>query len=193
MVTALETITADTGAFYIYGVVSGALPDPCEVEGIETGSGVFLIGSAELACVVSNVSAAEYRNQAHKDDSARLAWISPRALRHNEILCYLQKYTTIIPFKFGTLCSSVDDVQKILQTFRQIFTNLLQKFRGREEWALNVYLDKSKVTQHLQELHPQLLDFNESAINCSPGEAYFLKKKRQKLIAKLTEEFAETV
>jgi len=56
-------------------------------------------------------------------------------------------------------------------------TALLERLRNREEWGVNVYLDKNLLMATITSLSPRLKDLTERAANASPGESYLLKKR----------------
>ena len=185
------TLTGET-CVYLYGIVASRSLGPQGLEdmlhGIEDASGMFLIEAGNLACVAVCVQSSEYRDRLREDASNQLAWLGPRALRHHEILRNLHEITTVVPFKFGTLCESTGEVQHILQQLQEPFTRLLKHFEGREEWAVRVFVDESATMRHLEETNSQLIGLRVSGPDSSPGEAYFLQKRRQKLAADLVNE-----
>ena len=158
------TLTGET-CVYLYGIVASRSLGPQGLEdmlhGIEDASGMFLIEAGNLACVAVCVQSSEYRDRLREDASNQLAWLGPRALRHHEILRNLHEITTVVPFKFGTLCESTGEVQHILQQLQEPFTRLLKHFEGREEWAVRVFVDESATIGTWRKLIP-----NSSACVC---------------------------
>jgi len=186
----LETasILKPTSCLYLYGVVSAAPAGLEEICGIENQSSLFVIESEGLGCVVSHVPASEYTQRRNENPSAQLEWLTPRALRHDEILRHLSSLTTVVPFKFGTLSANIGHVQEILEKFQQPFRFLLDQFKDREEWTVKVYAEEALVRQHIECNDPELMGTDDVHSNQSEGHAYFLKKKREMLAANLTAE-----
>lgn len=163
---------------YLYGIVRRSDLDLAGVKGIEGGADVFLVRGGELACAVSPVSRAEYNQETLTARAQQLDWIAPRAVRHQQVVHRLLATGAVIPLKFGTLCSTGDDVRDILFLARQEpWLRLLEFLQGREEWGVRIYADANLTRQALE----QECSATDGVRPASPGEAYFLKKKRQKL------------
>ncbi len=128
----MQTKTALNGetCLYLYGVVASHSIEPSRLRAVEDAPGVFLVHAGNLACVASKVSVADYRdrprdtppNQPKNQLGDHLEWLAPRVMRHHEMVRNLHEITTIVPFKFGTLCASASQVQEILQQLRQPLT-----------------------------------------------------------------------
>ena len=194
----MQTKTALNGerCLYLYGVVASHSIEPNRLRTVEDASGVFLVHTGNLACVASSVRVADYRDQSQdippnqpKNQLGNcLEWLAPRVMRHHEMIRNLHEITTVVPFKFGTLCASASQAQEILQQLRQPLTRLLGHFDGREEWGVRVVVDQAATMRSIEEMAPELIALRKSAAEQSPGEVYFLQKRRQKLAAALVQE-----
>lgn len=190
----METASAlkPESCLYLYAVVSEVPGDLNVITGVEEDSHLFAIHSDSLSCIVSNVPASEYCHPCHENPSKQLEWITPRALRHDEIVRHLHSLTTTVPFKFGTLCATSRQLQEILDKFRGSFLDLLDRFKGREEWTVKAYVDGALIAQEV-ERDPQLRALAENQASQSQGHAYFLQKKKEKLATTLADELIASI
>lgn len=185
----METASAlkPESCLYLYAVVSTVPEDLNEIPCVEGQSHLFAVQSGGLNCIASNVPAAEYCRQVHESPSKQLEWITPRALRHDEIVRHLYSVTTTVPFKFGTLCATPAHLHQILDKYRGSFLDLLDRFQGREEWTVKAYVDQGLIAEQVEK-DPQLLALFETQTGQLQGHAYFLQKKREKLAAALADD-----
>jgi hypothetical protein len=162
---------------YLYGIVRRSALDLSGVDGIEGARDVVFVGTSELACAVSPVPRAAYNQETLNLRGQQLDWLGPRAMRHQQVIDHLRQTGAVIPLKFGTLCSKVEDVRDILQAHRQPLLHSLEFLQGRDEWGVKVYADADLTGQAID----QAGGAPKETAPVSPGEAYFLRKKRQKL------------
>jgi hypothetical protein len=164
---------------YLYGFASRALPLP-QIMGVEEGSEVSLIEVADLACAVSLVPAADYqREPGTMGGEEQLAWVTPRAWRHHEVVRHLHAAGTIVPLKFGTLCTGEIDVKAMLHGLHDPLDELLARFDGKDEWTLRVTADLRAWGATLQATRPELASMENQGRGLPEGRAYFARKRLQ--------------
>lgn len=188
----MEALSNGT-ALYLYGIVAhpAALP-PCDA--VEAGTAIDVIAGERAACVVSRVPAREYEPEAKGRDAAeQLAWVTPRAWRHHDVVRKLHTTTTVIPLKFGTLCESADDVRALLARCAEPICAMLDRFHGRDEWTLSIRLDSDRVTGRFERDDPELRALCAQERTVPEGRAFFVRKKRhQRTTALMAAELAAT-
>jgi hypothetical protein len=59
----------------------------------------------------------------------------------------------------------------------------LERIKGCEEWALNLYIDKTALAEKISNLSPKLTDLLRRAEKSSQGQAYLLQKQAEKMRA----------
>ena len=177
-------------AVYMYGL----LAPTAAVDGltaVEDGREVFLISSGSVACAATIVA-----GEAWLDEKAAAAesadWITPRAWRHHEVLRMLHATGGVVPLKFGTLCADVDAVKGILGRLREPIADLLEQFRGRDEWTLRTVVDEAVLSAAIQQGNPELLALQEAS-DLPAGRAYFLRKRLQKTTSELMEKYVDMI
>ena len=165
---------------YLYGLV----PPTADLSGlaaIEEGAGVFLVSLDDVACAVTAVPAAAYEQPAASASAAeQLEWVTPRAWRHHEILRRLHVGGTVVPLKFGTLCSTAGQVEEMLRRFRAPIVERLQHFTGKDEWTLRICHDAGAHAAAVQARDPDLLALQDEIRALPEGRAYFMRKKLQR-------------
>jgi hypothetical protein len=53
----------------------------------------------------------------------------------------------------------------------------LARLKGREEWGLNVYVERARLREQVASISPRLREMEEAAAGSPPGRAYLLRKK----------------
>jgi hypothetical protein len=189
----METALSNPTALYLYGIVAHPIELP-RYSAVEDGTSIEVIAKDRLACVVSTVSARDYHSPATGRTAAeQLEWVTPRALRHHDIVCRLHQTTTVIPLKFGTLSGCADDVRDMLDRCAGPIAALLDRFHNKDEWGLTIRIDAGLVTERFERDDPALRELCEEERTLPEGRAYFVRKRRQRLAAALHDaEFAAT-
>ena len=172
-----DSLLAPSQCFYLYGILRSAPLEIPALGGIEGRGDVSLVSFRDLACAVSPVPLSEYGSEQMEERARQLEWVAPRALGHQQVVQWLWQAAPVVPLKFGTLCSSLDKVRELLQGHYDTLIRLLDFFSGREEWGVKVYVDEPLAARAVERLVSQP---GEGA-GLSDGQAYFLRKKRQRV------------
>jgi hypothetical protein len=177
----------DDAVLYLYGFVLPSI-DLSGLTGVlDKRPDVFLIQMGGVACAASLVPAGEYKGPPASDGAAeQLEWVAPRAWHHHEVLQHVHTAGTVVPFKFGTLCPSVQDVHTMLRRLRGRILDLLAYFRGKDEWTLNVCADNEALAA-LHATEPELLALELEAAGLPDGRRYFARKKCERAAAAFVE------
>jgi gas vesicle protein GvpL/GvpF len=161
-----------------------AVVDPSELEQIDDPA-LLLVRHEDLGCVVRVVLASEYAAAQPESSRDQLEWLAPRAIEHHDLLLRLMRLTSVVPLKFGSLCGTAVDVQEMLRDNCERFRQLVHHVRSREEWAVNLYVDRDRALRRLESSETALGEIDEIALTRPDGEAYLLRKKKQKLANEL--------
>jgi len=148
--------------YYLYGIipVSGALPTD------------QLITYKNLAAVFKMVPASEFDSDNISLNLQDLAWLEQQVVAHNARLQEVIKHGTVVPFKFGSLFSSKQAVEKMLQERYVSFSDMLSELQGQVEWGL-------KLSQNNKALRDSFAHSEERDSSLSPGQAFLAKKRRE--------------
>lgn len=175
---------SDPTALYLYGLVAlpsagTALPD------LGDGTDVHVIAHTDVGCAVSPVLASDYEAPDGSNATEQLAWVTPRAWRHHEVLRRLHSTMTVIPFKFGMLCPDESAVAALLRHVHDPARMLLSRFDGKDEWTLTMLLDQRALAAELQVGDTHLLALADEERRLPEGRAYFVRKRRERLLTEL--------
>ena len=144
---------------------------------IEEDASLELIVVDDFAAVTSQVPLSMYGEESLEDNLNEAAWTAVRAMRHERVVEYFAKRTGAVPLRFGTIYLERDGVERMLSEKSDELKEILQRIGGSEEWGVNVFSDREKLSNAVTELSPKLRDLTEQARNTSPGQAYLLQKK----------------
>jgi gas vesicle protein GvpL/GvpF len=167
---------------YLYGLVRPS-SDAAAIVSAESGGDIFAIDFAHVTCVAGIVDGDEYRQPRESGAAAQLDWVGPRAVRHHQVVRRLHGAGTVLPFKFGTLCSSAAALESALVTRRDSIAALFRRLDAKDEWTLKMSADESRLARATETSDPDLIALAREADRAAPGRAYFLRKKRQVAIA----------
>jgi hypothetical protein len=144
---------------------------------IEDSAAVELIDAGNLAAIVSSVPSTSYDEMSLAEHLTDPSWTALRAMRHENVVEHFARRTSVVPLRFGTIYLERARIETMLSDNNLRLTALLERLRNREEWGVNVYLDKNLQMATITSLSPRLKDLTERAANASPGESYLLKKR----------------
>jgi hypothetical protein len=176
---------------YLYGFVTPPV-ELADLTGVEDDVALELIHAGEIACVVSAVPGPEYQRSGGAASAARqLEWIAPRASRHHAVVCRLHAQTTIVPLKFGTLCSCADDVRALIGGMREQVLATLDRVRDNDEWTMRIQLDAGRTGALIEREDAELAALAAEERALPEGRAYFVGKRRQRRAADLFAAYCE--
>lgn len=157
MPTALTLAPDD--AVYLFALCrSGVSRDAMGMDGLSLGEGanastddfgepVLLACTPEVWAVVSVVPRPTWAGDAAAGNMDSLAWVAPRATRHEEIVEAVMEAGPAYPARFGTLFSSGTRLAAVVQDHRDPVVRYLDRVEGAEEWAIKLLLDREKATR----------------------------------------------
>ncbi|HEV7890369.1 MAG TPA: GvpL/GvpF family gas vesicle protein [Pyrinomonadaceae bacterium] len=169
------------GALYVYCVgareelatlFGGELPDAMEGAG-----GIEPVEAGDLAAVACAVPLADYGEGGLESRLTDAAWTATRALRHERAVEHFARRATVVPLRFGTIYLSRENVARMLEERRAQLRSALARLEGREEWGLNVYVERARLREQVASLSERLREMEETAAASPPGRAYLLRKK----------------
>ncbi|MCB2261776.1 MAG: GvpL/GvpF family gas vesicle protein [Candidatus Thiosymbion ectosymbiont of Robbea hypermnestra] len=166
---------------YLCGLVpadTATLPAGAGVDGLHPLERLALGG---LTAVVSRVSRREFVGPAAEDRLRELAWVGPRALRHQAIIRALMDQGPVIPVRFATLFSDADALRERIAHHREALLGFLERTREQAEWSVKALYDRQAALARLTE---QTLAGGEDGLRAlPPGRRYFEEQKLRKAVA----------
>ncbi|MET0624377.1 MAG: GvpL/GvpF family gas vesicle protein [Pyrinomonadaceae bacterium] len=174
---------SETGAraFYVYCVGESAALAPLFVgelpDAIEDDSRLEAIEAEGLTAVVSSVPLEAYGEGALALRLADAAWTATRALRHERVAEYFARQTAVAPLRFGSIYLRREGVAAMLAGRASQLREVLARLGGREEWGLNVFVERAKLREEVTRVSERLRGLASQADAATPGQAYLLRKK----------------
>jgi hypothetical protein len=180
-----EGDAAEARAFYVYCVgESGALAplfDDALPDAIEDDSKLEAVEAEGLTAVVSTVPLAAYGEGALAERLTDAAWTATRALRHERVAEHFARRAAVAPLRFGSIYLRRGGVEQMLLERGAQLREVLARLGGREEWGLNVFVERARLREEVTRLSARLREMDERASAATPGQAYLLRKKIESL------------
>lgn len=175
----------EDAGIYLYGIVGAGPAESSGVlrqAGIDGKNRVYQVICRDLCGVVSNVSLAEFGEEALNANLQDMRWIKEKAFLHEHILEQVMKTCTVVPMKFCTIYKNKERLEEVLRENYDKFQAALRLLDGKEEWGVKIYFNPLLVESDCVEISEEVRELAKEAAAQSPGKGYFLKKKMDGLI-----------
>jgi uncharacterized protein YggL (DUF469 family) len=167
----------DEQALYLYSLTRGPAPD-VDHEGV-SGNGVRSIRLSDtFGAVVDVVERGAWAGEEAEANMQSLAWIGPRATRHEEVVEHASEGGPVYPARFGTLFSTVERLRAAAETHAEALDAFFDRVTGANEWALKGFLNRQAAADQLAQEATASDDASNEASDDKPGTAY-LKQRQQ--------------
>ncbi len=143
--------------------------------GIDVAYPLCLQTSADAVALYSEVSLEDFCGLEARERLADLAWVAPRALRHEEVILSVMRQAPVLPVRFGSVFSSLEVLAASLERHRKVLSRFFSETAGQKEWTLKAYADLPKARAQI--LATRLEAENEQLEGLSPGLRYFQEQK----------------
>lgn len=131
----------------------------------------------DVCAVVSEVALEDFCGPAAELQMQQLAWVGPRAFRHEEVVEEVMRHSPVLPVRFGTLFSSQKSLTEFLDTHRQTISQFFERVADQEEWSVKGLLDRKQAGQAL--ISARLAAQQEQLATLPPGTRYFQEQRIQ--------------
>ena len=167
----------DARALYVFCVARAgvALPDG---DGLDAAGSLHTVASAGLAALVCEVALADFTGPGGEANLGDLAWLGPRALRHEAVIEAAMGRTAVLPLRFGCLFSAASAVERWLARDAVAITTFLERAAGHAEWSLRGWIDVGACERALAASDPR-----RAALPSSPGARYLAEQRLRRDIA----------
>ena len=144
---------------------------------IEENVPLELITVENLAAVASKVPLSVFGAEAIDAHLSDAPWVTVRAMRHEQVVEHFARQTSVVPLRFGTIYLDVAGIEQMLEERHDQLCGLIERIRGREEWGVNLYLDRAVLLENITNISPRLREMADTAKAASPGQSYLMQKK----------------
>lgn len=164
-------------AIYLYCFARSDLLPGIEAKGLDGQSPLSLQLLSEVTAVIGRVSIEEFIGPEADKRMQDLAWLGPRACRHEEVIEEATHRSPVLPARFGTIFSSEEALDSYLKTNYETISKFLDYVADKEEWGVRGMMDRVKVKEN----HFSILLTEQERFLSSlpPGRRYFQEKRLQ--------------
>lgn len=171
--------------YYVYCIAERLAAQQLEAASfpaaIEDHAKLEWVTANDLAALASAVPLAVYGEQALDERLSDATWTAVRAMRHETVVEYVAKRTSVVPLRFGTIYLERSGIERMLSDKGRELAQIIERLRGREEWGVNVYSDRATLMATITTVSPRLRELARQAEAASPGQAYLIQKKIEAL------------
>ena len=203
-----NSILSDTSlGIYTYCLTRTRKSFPHTMMGIDGIHGVYLAEQDGIFAVISDVSLKEYNEETLEKNMTDVAWLIPRAKRHEEVIEFVMthatlnqhvnpdsplspplpisssfstgQHTPVVPLRFCTIYKNQEGLFKTIMPHKEKILNFLDYTVDKTEWSVKVFCDKTIFVKYSDKYkEPSAATAQTSLL---PGEAYLLAKKMRKI------------
>lgn len=124
--------------YYLYGIIKD-IPLKDTIPGIDKKENVFAASCKGIAGIISRVNLDEFGEVPLKQNLESLDWVRENVFSHERVIEEVMRQTTVIPMKFCTIFTATERILELLREKYDYFSNLLERYGGRNEWGVKVY------------------------------------------------------
>jgi len=165
---------------YLFGLVPAdtvIVPAGAGVDGVYPLEGLAL---GDLTAVVSTVSRWDFVGPEAEDHLRDLAWVGPRALRHQAVVRDLMDQGPVIPVRFATLFSDAEAPRARIVHHQATLLAFLERTRDQAEWSVKALYDRKAALARITE---RALAGRQAELTAlTPGRRYFEEQKLRKAV-----------
>jgi hypothetical protein len=143
--------------------------------GIDREHPLFVEIIGEVAAVLAGVNIGDFIGPEAQAKMEDLAWIGPRALRHEEVVLSAMEQGPVLPVRFGTVFSSIEAAAEPLRQRQDVLMKFFRETIDKKEWTLKGYVDRPQARVRMTAARPAAE--KEQLAGLSPGKRYFLEQK----------------
>ena len=143
--------------------------------GIDGEHSLFIETIGDIAAIFSEVPLDDFSGPEAQARMEDLAWIGPRALRHEEVIMAVMEQIPVLPVRFGTVFSSIEAMKEPLRRHRDTLSRFFRDTAGKKEWSIRAYVDRVQARSQIMTL--RLAAEKGQLEGLSPGKRYFLEQK----------------
>ena len=129
----------------------------------------------DLCAVLSEVALEDFCGPAAELQMQKLAWVGPRALRHEAVVEQVMRHSPVLPVRFGTLFSSQERLAEFLDIHRATMLQFLARVANQEEWSVKGLLDRTQAGRALTSA--RLAAQQGQLATLPPGTRYFQQQR----------------
>ena len=166
---------------YLY-CLTNQKPELTETE--DSAGSLYLVRHRGLYAVVGKVNESEFGKNGLIENMADLEWVKTNVGTHERIIEQVMANADVIPFKFATLFNTDESLKAMLEGYGGEFDAILQRLENKQEWGVKIYCGMQELKALSVCNEPGILEIENKIGSSSPGQTFFLEKKKAELLAK---------
>ncbi|MBC7171230.1 MAG: GvpL/GvpF family gas vesicle protein [Polyangiaceae bacterium] len=168
-----EGIALAERGIYLYCFARLDSLPPLDGGGVEGGQ-LFVEPHRRVAAVLSDVRLEDFTGPEAERNLQTLEWLTPRVLRHEEVIQRVLERSPVLPARFATIFASRERVVRLLAAHHDTIADFLDGTAGTDEWGIKLYLDRDKAMSRLAE---ESRAAQEAEPSVSPGLRYMQERR----------------
>jgi hypothetical protein len=128
---------------YVYCFARDTVADRIETTGIDDAD-VTALAVEGIAAVYSPVPVGTFSGPSGDANLRNVAWIAPRARRHERVVEEVMRFSPVLPVRFGTVFSSTSALEGTVAANAGPIGLFLARMADLEEWSVKAFLDMPK-------------------------------------------------
>ena len=162
---------------YVYAIARAGSAAPPGLRGLDDGA-VRAVGDGDLEAFVSDVPEREYAEAPLNAHLADMEWLTPRAIRHQEVNAALAGVCDpLVPLSFGAVFRDIEGVARMLRERAAEIGPRFAALRGRAEWIAVVRRDNERALAALESGSEPLRSLRAEIAAAPPGRGYLLARQ----------------
>jgi Gas vesicle synthesis protein GvpL/GvpF len=145
-------------AFYLFCFARSSQLPLLSGTGVDGERPLLVRVFADIAAVLSTVSLADFCGPDAEERMKDLSWLGIRALRHEAAIEHVMEHSPVFPARFGTIFSSLDKLESILERHQITISRFLDRMAGHEEWGVKGMLNREIALRELQSRYQAGID-----------------------------------
>ena len=163
---------------YVYGISENLIFADLVVE----QESIECLAVGEYKVIAKFVSPHEFSDVNLTKKGTDIAWLELHARNHLRVISEAMKIRPVIPFKFGTIFKSVENLQKFVLEYSDSLSENLLTIKDKEEWSVKIFCDRRRLNQQIAEISEDITSLISEIAVSTPGKAFILKRKLEALI-----------
>jgi len=166
---------------YLFGLVPMAIATVPAGTGVAGTHPLERLDLGELTAIVSTVPQREFVGPEAEERLRDLAWVGPRALRHQAVIRDLMDQGPVVPVRFATLFSDAGNLRAHIVCHQATLLAFLERTRDHQaEWSVKALYDRKSALARITE---RTLAERETELTAlALGRRYFKEQKLRKAV-----------
>jgi len=159
---------------YLFCFARSDLLHTIEGTGVDGRSSLFLLPYREIVAVLSMVALEEFQGETAETRMHDLAWLGPRACRHEEVVERAMCHSPVMPVRLGTVFHSLARLEDRLKKHYDAIRLFLDQVCDKEEWSVKGFLDEKEAGR---KYYSRMLDVRAGQLSSSAGMRYLQEQR----------------